>query len=131
MTGVGPSPAASSGSSVLDEVAGAIGADAAMKLSAKFGGRRLYIPKQIPANDAIAVVIGAAAAADLARYFHGTSITFPARPGKRDLVLTLAAKGTLTNSRIAEEVGVSERMVYRILAEEADRRQPDLFKPRD
>ena len=71
--------------------------------------------------------IGKEAAEQLSRFFHGTPIIFPAKIGEEAAVRQLAAQGTLTRARIAAEVGISERRVYRILGKPADDRQGDLF----
>jgi len=119
---------ASTGSSVLDEIAEVIGEEAAWRLARHFGGRRLFVPAELRPNHPIAVAIGAAAAARLVEHFREETLSVPKRVERQRRVHELARRG-LTRQRIAEETDYSERQVYRLLAQRAEEtRQFDLFE---
>lgn len=119
--------AASTGSSILDEIAEVIGVDATMRLARHFGGIDLYVPAKVGHDHPITVAIGGAAAAQLVEHYHGTVIAI-ARTGERHhRVRALAATGRLTRKAIARETGYSERWIYQLLADGDEDDQPDLF----
>ena len=63
---------------LYDQIGDSIGADAADKLIADFGGRRLYIPIAPARGDLITRSIGLLAALTMARAFGGDRILIPA-----------------------------------------------------
>ena len=121
----------STGSSVLDQIAAVIGEQEALALSARYRGLYIYVKKTYDDDDEMTGVIGAEAAQKLASYFGGARWAIPVKPGIRWGVLRLAAHGTLSRYEIADTLRVSERTVYRILAEPRDSRQGDLFAASD
>lgn len=112
-------------SSVFQEVASAIGRESARKLIEAFGGTALFVPKTIGPKHPIAKAIGAEAAKLLSTYFHGTELALPVSRIRREQVKSLG--GELTRQQIALKTGYSERQVYRILGNQADPSQGDLF----
>jgi hypothetical protein len=120
-------PAASTGSVILDEIAEVIGEEAALRLARAFGGIELYVPAKVGHNHPITVAIGAEAAATLVEHYHGTEISI-ARTGERHhRVRALASTGRLTKKAIARETGYTERWVYKLLSDDEEGEQPDLF----
>jgi Mor family transcriptional regulator len=104
--------------SILDAIVDAIGGEAAAKLVAEFGGRRLYVPHNPGPQDPVASVIGADAASVLARTFGGDRLVVPAnfeRAHRRERIISARARG-LTIAAIAREHHCTERYVYRVLA---------------
>ena len=122
-------------SAVFDEIASAIGGEAASSLMRAFGGERLYVPRAFPDDHPVVVAIGATKAAVLAESFHGTRLELPIRLKRRLIVREMASRDPRpSNDEIARAVGVTVRTIYEMLNEgEAmirigDRRQPDLFQ---
>lgn len=111
---------------VFQEVASAIGAESARQLIEAFGGTRIFVPRQIGLDHEIAKAIGRDAAERMASLFHGATLTLPISSRRRRRVLELQAQGK-TRQEIARQSGYHERQVYRILGEEKDARQGDLF----
>jgi Mor family transcriptional regulator len=104
--------------SLYAQVVRVIGNPAADKLITHFGGRRLYIPmvpargKQIPRS------IGMRAAIAMARAFGRERILIPAtcdQERRRARIFAMRANG-ISVSRIARELGCTERYVYKVLA---------------
>lgn len=132
------------GSLVLDEMVAVIGWDATMRLVRAIGGTRLYVPLTYDAlvatNAVIASAIGAEAGHQLCDIFHGTTQSIPIKLRREMHVRELAAFVPPLRAReIANEVGISERMVFHILAQPVgasvsrnapDPRQPGLFDAR-
>lgn len=114
----------STGSRVLDDVAEVIGLPAALKLSWHFRGQDIYVPKNLDRAPEIVEAIGREAAEQLADLYGGIRIAVPQRAGTRAMVLHLAADGTRTRRQIAAELGIGERLVYRILQQADDRQLP-------
>lgn len=116
--------AVSTGSRVLDDVAEVIGLSAALKLSWRFRGQDIYIPKNLDRAPEIVEAIGREAAEQLADLYGGIRIAVPQRAGIRAMVLHLSRQGGKTNRQIANELGIGERRVYRILQHADDRQLP-------
>ncbi|WP_294236638.1 helix-turn-helix domain-containing protein [uncultured Sphingomonas sp.] len=110
----------------MDEIADAIGEAAARDLARQFGGTGLYVPRTIGSHHPICVAIGRDAADRLAAWAGGSAISIPKQAELRARVLEMR-KRSLTIVQIARETGYSERHVYRLLREEDDYRQPQLF----
>jgi DNA-binding transcriptional ArsR family regulator len=104
-----------SGFEQLDSIAEVIGDAAAIKLSQRFPGRRLYIKNNFQDNDPVVAAIGRDAANLLSEYFSGP-LTVPAKPGRNAAIYRLSDKGELTVTEIAETLGLSERVIYLALA---------------
>jgi DNA-binding transcriptional regulator LsrR (DeoR family) len=102
----------------IDNVARLIGAGAAARLIARFGGRRMYIAKHPDPDGALAQLIGFAGATRLGAVFGGERMWMPNDAGQatRMRVAQLRKSGT-SISRIAGELGLSERHVYKVLAQ--------------
>jgi DNA-binding transcriptional regulator LsrR (DeoR family) len=102
----------------IDNVARLIGAGAAARLIARFGGRRMYVAKHPDPDGALAQLIGLDGAARLGAVFGGERMWMPNDAGQatRMRVAQLRKSGT-SISRIAGELGLSERHVYKVLAQ--------------
>lgn len=102
----------------IENVAKVIGAGAAARLIARFGGRRMYIAKRPAAGDALARLVGYEAAVKLGAIFGGERMWLPNGAGHatRTRVAQLRRAGASV-SRIAGELGLSERHVYKVLAQ--------------
>lgn len=106
------------GSSVYAQVARVIGSPAADKLIARFGGRRLYIPMVAAPGDLLPRSIGMRAAMAMARAFGRERILIPAtcdQARRRARIFAMRAN-QISVSRIARELGCTERYVYKVLA---------------
>jgi len=113
------------GSALLDDIAVVIGTDAALRLSWRFRGQDLYIPRTIDRAPAIVKLLGPDLAQQLCDNYHGTTVGIPRGPGEKTMVLALAEEG-LTRQKIADRLGIGERQVYRILQRQDDPRQHKL-----
>jgi hypothetical protein len=105
----------------VENVARVIGAGATARLISTFGGGRVYIAKNPGPCDAVARVIGDEAAGRLGAIFGGERIWFPNDAGHltRRRISLLRRRGS-SISRIARELRLSERYVYKVLAELRD-----------
>jgi hypothetical protein len=95
-----------------------LGAEAADKLIADFGGRRLYIPMTPAAGDVVTSSIGLDAATAMARIFGGDRLLIPSssiQSRRREQILRMRA-ARCSISRIARELRCTERYVYKVLA---------------
>lgn len=101
------------------ELGAVIGAVAAAQLVAAFAGRSLYVPRALGPDHPVSAVIGAEAAALLGDYFHRTRLDFPISPAKRRQVVEMRAAGRKVGE-IAGQLRVTERFVYKVLAETRD-----------
>jgi hypothetical protein len=126
----------------LAQFARAIGEEAALQLAVRFGGRRLYIPKEPPPESEIVQAIGADAAALLAKQFGGVHFEMPLERGKRERIVALSTQANAPSvGDIARVVGCTERHVYQVRSqyrktggflplaseERIDRTQLDIF----
>ncbi len=105
-----------------------LGPDGARKLAEAFGGRRLYVPRNPGEHHPITVALGQSAADRLAGAFHGVGIDIPMLAERKAEIRRLDALGW-TRAAIAKEVKVTERWVYKTLAEgpSSPSRQAGLF----
>jgi len=105
-----------------------LGEEGARALASAFGGHRLYIPKAPGAHHPITVALGHKRAQRLAAAFCGSGIDIPMLPRVKAEIRRLGALG-LTRAAIARELKVTERWVYKTLAEPASTAapQPSLF----
>ncbi len=105
----------------VENIARVIGAGATARLISTFGGGRVYIAKNPGPSDAVARVIGGEAAGMLGAIFGGERIWFPNDAGHltRRRISLMRQRGSSV-ARIAREVRVSERYVYKVLAQLRD-----------
>jgi hypothetical protein len=105
----------------VENIARVIGAGATARLISAFGGGRLYIAKHPHAADPLARVIGSEAAGRLGKVFGGERIWFPNDAGHRtrQRIALLRQRGSSV-ARIARELRLSERYVYKVLAQLRD-----------
>jgi hypothetical protein len=104
--------------SLFDQIGHSIGDDAADKLIADFGGRRLYIPVAPAPGDLVTRSIGLSAAMAMARVFGGDRLLIPVtsdRARRRVRIVAMRAD-RVSISRIAHELRCTERYVYKVLA---------------
>ena len=103
---------------VYDQIAQSIGGDAADKLIADFGGRRLYIPLAPGPGDLITRSIGLIPALAMARVFGSDRLLIPVTSThlrRRARIVAMRADH-VSISRIALKLGCTERYVYKVLA---------------
>lgn len=105
--------------SLYEQIEQAAGYDAADKLIADFGGRRVYIPRTPVLGDLLTRSIGLEAALAMAREFGGDRLLIPTisdRDRRRVRIVAMRADG-ISISRIAHELRCTERYVYKVLAD--------------
>jgi len=107
--------------SAVENIARVIGAGATARLISTFGGGRVYIARHPGPSDALARVIGGEAAGRLGAIFGGERIWFPNDAGHhtRRRISIMRQRGSSV-SRIARELRLSERYVYKVLAQLRD-----------
>lgn len=103
----------------LRDLVDLIGMPACLKLSARYGGRRLSIPMAIRRDHPLALAIGYEASRHLVDTWGGDRLEVPkaesilrARRNKKIHDL----KSRLSVPQIAEQFGLTERQVYNILS---------------
>ena len=103
---------------LYDLIGNSVGADAADKLIADFGGRRLYISRTPSPGDLITRSIGLASALAMARVFGGDRLLIPATNtfARRRFRIFQMRADHISISRIAHELRCTERYVYKVLA---------------
>lgn len=116
------------GMDAMAELACAIGADAARQLARALGGTTVYVPRKIGQHHPLRAMLGEEATGKLAEWCGGSRLNIPKQPERQARVRELRRAGALTIAGIAIETGYSERHVYRLLRENDDDRQPDLFE---
>ena len=100
----------------LGEIVGPMGA---LTLAARWGGTRLFVPREPRDDHPIATWIGAGAMARLCRVYGGDTIEVPGLPinrARRERIRELREQGA-TASEIATVCACSLRYVRRVLAE--------------
>lgn len=115
----------------IDELETAMGEAALVTLLRYFGGRRLYVPRNMHADHHIACVVGTDAALALAELVRGEYVDLPTlarydRMDKRNRIVGLRKKGKSLDM-IAWECGCSRRYVMQVCKEsreEIDREIP-------
>ena len=103
---------------LYDQIVHSIGADAADKLIADFGGRRLYIPIAPAPGDLLARSIGLLPALAMARVFGSDRLLIPVTTDharRRFRIVAMRAEN-VSISRIARQLRCTERYVYKVLA---------------
>lgn len=112
---------------VLAQIAAEIGEEAALLLARAFGGRKLYVPSRLGDHHPICVAIGRSAADRLSAWIAGDHLDIPKLPLRQNEVRALRKNSKLTIGQIAVQTQYSERQVYRLLSEQTDDRQINLF----
>ena len=115
------------GDEALAQLSEVIGEHLALALCRRFGGTRLYVPRQIGEHHPIAAALGRDGAATLAAYAGGGDLDVPKQAARRARVIALHSLGSLTRGQIALETCYSERHVYRLIKASDDQAQPSLF----
>lgn len=103
---------------VVENIARVIGAGATARLISTFGGGRVYIARYPGRADAVSRVIGGEAAGLLGTIFGGERVWFPNDAGHvtRRRISLMRRRGSSV-ARIARELRLSERYVYKVLAQ--------------
>ena len=113
------------------ELIDVIGPVAAVKLIARFGGTRLYIPARMTETHVIAQTIGIEEANRLSDHFvagsTGLTYTIPMGRANNAAAIDRALKSGLSVRDAARAAGVHERTVYRHKKQPNQSNQPDLF----
>ncbi|MFN3883252.1 MAG: hypothetical protein ACK4Q4_00660 [Rhodocyclaceae bacterium] len=107
----------------LAQIAEIAGREAALRLAFRYGGSRVYIPRQFEGSE-IVQIVGAEAAKALAGHFGGESIAVPI--GKKALAFWLDEQGW-SKEKIAVELRVDRTTVHRWLADRMESLQLKLF----
>ena len=102
-------------SELLDELTERVGFNGTIELLRAWGGRRLRVPKEIPADHPIAFAVGFEPAKKIAYFYGGTDLELPAERNaliqvRNDSILSDLAAGESVRS-VAELYGLSPRMV--------------------
>lgn len=116
-------PRLDAGASALDNIAKVIGVGAALRLCARFGGSRVYIPTNPAPGNPIASAIGYSKAARLSTFFGGERLSIPSEGAQanRLRIVRMRRRG-VTVSEIARGLKCGERYVYKVLAQFRDER---------
>jgi hypothetical protein len=109
----------------LESIARIAGTEAAAQISIDFGGIRLHIPVSLGVHSPLAVSIGLDAAQKIAQIYGGMHLDVPLNPGKRARIIAMDAEG-YSAPVIARKVGCTERLVYKVRAEQAEKNQMTL-----
>ena len=107
---------------LVDNIARIIGAGPTARLISNFGGGRVYIARRPGPADAVARVIGDDAANLLGTIFGGERVWFRNDVGHltRKKIALLRHRG-MSVARIARELRLTDRYVYKVLAELRER----------
>ncbi|MFC5372873.1 hypothetical protein ACFPIF_09935 [Brevundimonas faecalis] len=114
-----PAPAWADWPDVLQQVAEACGAGAALRLAASYGGRELYLPRPetITEGHHLAVQLGLATARRIAETLREGKIVIPMGPtnsaARRAELMRRMKRERATIAQTAKAVGLHERSVYR------------------
>lgn len=115
------------GSRLLDNLAETIGEAAALKLSLRYRGNRIYVLKRYGPEDEIVQLLGQEAADKLSEFYANDSLDIPAVAGLKAALYAMADRGDLTRWEIADNLRIGRRQVYRWLAERDADSQLKLF----
>lgn len=94
-------------------------------LSYYLGGKRIYIPKDMPPGHPLAVAIGLKAAQDLSKAFGGQTFDVPSKSGRKVSVMMMREEG-LSVSQIAHKLRCSRTYVKDTLSE-GEHHQLEMF----
>lgn len=114
-----PAPIWADWPDVLQQVAEACGAGAALRLAASYGGRELYLPRPDAINEGhhLAVQLGLATARRVAETLREGKIVIPMGPtnsaARRAEAMRRMKRDGATIASTAKAVGLHERTVYR------------------
>lgn len=111
----------------IAELANEVGLEVATALAQKFGGTRLYVPRNIGEHHPIYAALGKETASLISDLVGGGSIDIPKMAANRARVYELRSQGALTIRQIALDTDFSERHVYRLLREKLDEAQGSFF----
>lgn len=103
------------GGRTLRAFARVIGEQAAIRLSAHFGGRQVYVPHRPRPDSELVQVLGEDLAELLARRHGGLAYDVPLRCGRRARIIQMRREGTPVET-IAKTVGCTARYVYQVVA---------------
>lgn len=112
------------------EMAEVAGLKAALEVTERWGGTRLFFPKQVDGEHPLTLTVGLEAARKLCDRFGGDEPSIPrAANALKYLRNQIIARRYLTESAaaIARDYGMTERWVYEIVSREQDDRQISLF----
>jgi CRP-like cAMP-binding protein len=96
---------------LCQDLINSIGLDAAIQLAESFAGTRLYFPKQVKENHAIAEAVGLSAAETLRGMYVGTTIIVPLMREQRAVRYRNLG---MSHARIAVRLGITEKGVARL-----------------
>lgn len=114
----------------VERIVEVVGLAAALRLAERFGGRRLYVPQpeRLKAESPLAAVLGFDLAQKFAFEWRGMEIVVPRcveyLRRARDRQIHLDAK-SMSAAEIAAKHGMTERHVFRVLAEAAPAAEAD------
>lgn len=111
---------------ILNDLADVIGRDkgglaAAVAIGLHYGGRRVYIPRNLPLEDdhQLIKLVGVMAARKLARHYDGLTLTIPptliGQQGRRRATVIALHAGGASQCDIAHRLGIARSTVQRIL----------------
>ncbi|AKH37279.1 MULTISPECIES: Mor transcription activator family protein [Nitrosomonas] len=118
---------------ILQEITALIGLPATLKLTQKYGGVRLYVPKHLPEDHVLADLIGLEAARKLAEHYGGlVHFDIPKADAIRIALRNSKIRAewpTLSQRQLALKYSLTERQVRKILAieQQDEPRQMGLF----
>jgi len=101
---------------LLKELISMIGIEGAARLTAAFGGLRIYVPHEPKPNDALSETVGYDAALTLAKGYGGDRIEIPNPTARGRQIIELRASGVSIDD-IARSQHCTRRRVYQVLAE--------------
>lgn len=112
----------------LIEIADVVGADGAMQISRRYGGRSLYVPSRPIPGHRLEVLLGRAAYHALIAAYGGTELRdiplASALTNKEAVIRSLArAHPDMSRRRIAETARTTERHVRRVLNDDRPDRE--------
>jgi len=122
-----PAPHLTASEAAMAQLIEAIGKSAAEKLAREFGGITLSVPKAPGEHHYIRAALGDEDTARLVSYCGGSRIHVPKQAERRERARALRRAGALTVRAIAKETGYSDRHVWRLIKDDRDPQQPDLF----
>lgn len=101
------------------EIVDGIGEDAAKLMIKQFGGTRCYVPLSVPDDHFLCEAVGREVVEKLVAWAGGGAVNIPKRATQAvyNDVVQARREGKLTTAQIAVGNNLSERHVYRILAE--------------
>lgn len=115
----------------LAEIAEVVGIEAALKMSEAWPGQRVYVPKTVSSEDALALHIGLKLARKLAEVYGGETVVVPMASMRRRQILRFKAlekyEAGATASEVSREFGVHLFSLYRWASEAEREKQGSLL----